>query len=452
MRKYAKEMVAVLCVGVVLLWGAMGFRGYQTITLYLKTPFHTRFHLLVIESDDWHIKGVPSASVIKELKSKGYSTDSIWLKNSRETTEDLKALFAVLARHKDATGRPACLTANIVVATPDFDRIRASGFEVYSLVPTHIDWPEELRAAYRDGMRQWVFYPQLHGLNHMVGEQWLRNLREGQKEVRLLFDLGVYDPPWVMLGQGGDNQAEYVDLSVKPSRPLSLEHQRTDVARAMGVFQEVFGFRSVSTIPPSNFFDDNTLRAFEDEGIRYVQTYATQTVSMDAIGRTLEIDRYLGQSTGHGGLFLVRNCIFEPRGDTRKQVDAALTGMQRAFRLHLPAIIDSHSVNFVSTIDPAMARTDLEELDKLLTAICHRYPGVRFLTSPELGDLIATGGYRDVFTGRRVELPEAREGIMSLLWHTGIMPGGSAVVLVVVVVILYRARKRSEEGRFAAGC
>lgn len=442
----------MLCVGIVLLSAALFLRQYgKTITLFLKTPYYTRLHFVVIGSDDWHMKGVPSPNVLKELESKGYRTDSPWLKYSRETTEDLKALYAVLTRHQDVTGRPACLTANVVMATPDFDRIRASAFQEYTLVPTQIDWPEELRAAYRDGMSQRVFYPQLHGLDHIVGERWVQDLGEGQKEVRLLFDLGVYSPPWVMLRHGeGSNQAEYVDLSVKPSRQLSLERQRSEVEQAMGIFQEVFGFRSLSTIAPSNFFDDNTLKAFESEGIRYIQTYHTQNVGMDSHGRIITIDRYLGESTGNGGLFLARNCTFEPRGDARNGADGTLRQVKRAFRLHLPSIIDSHSVNFVSTIDPIMARTNLEELDKLLTNIRRLYPDVRFLTSPELGELIATGGYRDVFTGRRVELPEAREGLLSLMWHTGIMPGSGAVVLVGVVVLLYHSRKRGKEKRVGA--
>ena len=48
---------------------------------------------------------------------------------SLETAEDVMALRDLLKRHRDSTGRPACLVMNFLLANLDFQRTADSGFK-----------------------------------------------------------------------------------------------------------------------------------------------------------------------------------------------------------------------------------------------------------------------------------------------------------------------------------
>src|SRR5574340_996854 len=107
-------------------------RGLLKVFLLGK---HLRAHVVVLESDDWHMAGIPGTAVLEELRARGYQADGNLAKYAQESVEDLEALYAVLRKHKDSTGRPCCMTANVVMGNPDFDFIRRSNFREYRLLP-----------------------------------------------------------------------------------------------------------------------------------------------------------------------------------------------------------------------------------------------------------------------------------------------------------------------------
>ncbi len=83
---------------------------------------------------------------------------------------------------------------------------------------------------------------------------------------------------------------------------------------------------------------------------------------------------------------------------------------------------------------------------KLLTEIEREYPDVRYLTTPEFGELIATRQYRDVFSGRVVVLPGAREGAVEAMWNAGPLPVWllSLIAALVLMVLLAKRKHRSK--------
>ena len=314
-------------------------------------------------------------------------------------------MFAVLLKHKDSTGRPACLTANFVMTNPDFVKIKESDFEKYFVIPQQDDWDEKLVKLYREGIRERVFYPQLHGYEHMCSEAWLRGLHEDKPGFRMLFDLGLHLDPRTAIGKPGRSSAEFVDASTVPSRVIPVEKQRENLVKAQAIFKDIFGYRSVSFIAPFYYFDDNTLRACEANGIKYIQAGNSQCEKVLESGKYVNHRRYLGEKTGHGsGVFLTRNAHLDPAGSNLYNAAACMQHIEWAFNLGLPAVIDTHRIYYMSTNDLEMAANSRKELDKLLTAIEKRYPDVRYLTTPELGELITTGHYRDVFSGKDIQL------------------------------------------------
>ena len=105
----------------------------QTITHnLLNVPgWRTNRHIVVIESDDWGSIRMPSKEVYDRLLNSGYRVDLCHFSDfdSLETGADLTNLFEVLDSVRDSRNHPAVLTANCVVANPDFDRIKACNFE-----------------------------------------------------------------------------------------------------------------------------------------------------------------------------------------------------------------------------------------------------------------------------------------------------------------------------------
>jgi len=91
--------------------------------------------------------------------------------------------------------------------------------------------------------------------------------------------------------------------------------------------------------------------------------------------------------------YLTRNCFFEPNSwehDRNKDwVNDCMHEIEIAFRCHKPATISSHRVNYTGTLHPDNRANGLRKLAVLLSEITKHWPEVEFMTSVELGDLIA---------------------------------------------------------------
>ena len=127
----------------------------------------------------------------------GYRLDrSTYGADALETDEDLNRLFEVLEGIRDSRGRPACLTANMILANPDFDRIREAGFTQYFWRPVRLTLAEDparrgVAERWADGAKRGLFFPQLHAREHPCWWRWLEALRRGSAETLLAFDLGM---------------------------------------------------------------------------------------------------------------------------------------------------------------------------------------------------------------------------------------------------------------------
>ena len=60
-----------------------------------------------------------------------------------------------------------------------------------------------------------------------------------------------------------------------------------------------------------------------------------------------------------------------------------------AFRWKKPAVISTHRVNYVGSIDPKNRQKGLGELKRLISLILKKWPDVEFMSSSQLGDLIS---------------------------------------------------------------
>ena len=89
--------------------------------------------LIVIESDDWGSIRIPNPKVSQQLIDVGLlnKNNPFDTLDCLENDQDLLTLFGVLSNFKDHLGNAPVITANMVMANPDFEAIEKNNFRVY---------------------------------------------------------------------------------------------------------------------------------------------------------------------------------------------------------------------------------------------------------------------------------------------------------------------------------
>jgi hypothetical protein len=176
------------------------------------------------------------------------------------------------------------------------------------------------------------------------------------------------------------------------------------ITEGAGLFEKQFGHKALSVMAPNYCWTDTVEQIWGRLGVRYIQGMPCQYVGSTKRRRF----HYLGQRGTGGGYYLVRNGRLEPSRFGPRSVQRCLREVARAFRFHRPAIICSHRVNYIGSIEPRNRAEGLRQLKALLEAICRRWPEVRFLSSPELGGVLE--GRQQGIEGPLPQRPGARRG------------------------------------------
>jgi len=354
--------------------------------------WRTNRKIVVIESDDWGSIRMPSRDVYKAFIAKGFGiNNSIYNRlDSLENNDDLSHLYETLNKHKDANERPPVITANMIVANPDFQKIKASGFSEYHYehfsetlkrYPSH----DKVLQLYREGINNRLFYPQFHGREHLNINRWMRALREAREDVRFAFD---YDTTFS--GKEDYNFMEALDWD----KPDEINAHNALLADGLEIFRKTFGYRPKSFIAPCCIWSCGVEKTLFDNGVCYLQGCTFQNLPQGGFDNYKRRHHYLGQKNKYGQRFLIRNCIFEPSLTFRSNwPEYTLRAIKTAFRWKKPAIISAHRINFIGFLDEKNRINNLKLFDQLLASIIKRWPNVEFMASDELGDLVT--GERD---------------------------------------------------------
>ncbi|MCB1876754.1 MAG: hypothetical protein KDH88_12345 [Chromatiales bacterium] len=309
---------------------------------------------LLLESDDWGPGGEHHAQRFRELAQ-------------------------TLSRYTDSMGRPAVLTADMVLAVPDTRAMREQADGVYRRRFLDTDFPQ-IHQAFRDAMKAGVLVPQLHGLEHLNGDGLARLAKQGDPRVQPALQ---EDDWWDWESLDSPLQGHYVDGSALPTTNLEQQRQSDLVDQALTVFQRTFGFPSRSTVAPCYLWDDATESAWAQAGVRYIQTAGYRCTGRAADGRYVQDPPYLvpGQRNSHEQIYLVRNAMYEPVDGRR--ADACIRSIREAQRQALPAVVSTHRYNYTRAEEEH--RESLAGLERILCA-CNRFsPRLRHCSSPELG-------------------------------------------------------------------
>ena len=353
--------------------------------------WRTKRHIVVIESDDWGSIRMPSREVYDQLLHDGYSVDKDLFSryDSLERGEDLAALFDVLQSVKDKNGNHAMITADCVVANPDFDKIEADGFSSYSYELTTDSYKHQPGCGnsfelIQQGMAEKVWHPQLHGREHLNVIRWIKALQEGDEIARLCFSQRHFS---LTKKASPKVKARYMDAFANVG---ILDEETKMVKEACDIFEKMYGYRSKSFIAPCYIWKKELEPVLKASGIDYLQGLPLQQipVSDDPLKCKTKY-HYLGQKNKCGQRYLIRNAFFEPyKGGMENGVEECIGRVALAFKCHKPAVISSHRLNYIGALDTDYRDKNLRQFKTLLTKIKENWLDVEFMSSDQLGDLI----------------------------------------------------------------
>lgn len=346
--------------------------------------------IVVFESDDWGSIRMPSPEVYNKLLNFGTRVDRCHFMryDSIANAEDFELLFDLLVKYKDINGNHPVITANAVVANPDFDKIRDSKYRQYFFEPfteTIKQYPNSSFEFWKQGMEQNIFYPQFHGREHLNIPRWMRALQHHSKEMHFAFDQKMFGISSTISKENNPSFMAALDADCKED----LFNQKVILEEGLNIFHEIFGYRSKSFIAPNYVWHSSIEKILSEKDVKFIQGSTFQG-EPDLKGNLRSKFHFFGEQNSNEQIYLPRNCVFEPSSDHRKNwVSSCLSDIRNAFSAKKPAIIACHRVNFIGSIDPENRNKTLKEFSILLKEILKQWPEAEFMTSDKLGDLIS---------------------------------------------------------------
>lgn len=359
--------------------------------------WRTNRKIIVIESDDWGSIRMPSLEAFNALLKEGIPVDKspYCLYDKLESSEDLEMLYAVLLKHADANGKHPIITANCVTANPDFERISTAKFDEYYFESVQKTFERYYSVnnpfnLWMEGLNARLFYPQFHGREHVNVPFWIKTLKEGDK----VFTKAFANQCWGISTDIYGRYPKSIQATFDYDSLKDLNFLENSVLEGLKMFESMFGYKSKSFIP-NNFIWPNELNEIiKNNGVEYLQGMKFQLLPKpEGLIKREKIRRIGGQTNQNGLINIVRNVSFEPSLSPKENkigvLENTLKEIENSFFWNKPAIISTHRINFMGGLDTQNRKNNLHLLDSLFYKIISKWPDIEFLTSVELGDIIA---------------------------------------------------------------
>lgn len=354
--------------------------------------WRTNRKIVVFESDDWGSIRMPNKKTYQRAQKKGLSveTNPYCRYDTLADSDDLHKLFEVLQLFKDKNGNPPVITANTVVANPDFNAINESQFEEYQYeiftdTLKHYYPQNEVFEIWQEGISEGIFFPQFHGREHVNVHHWLWALKNSHKKLINAFDLGFWGLP-------RNHYSQTIPINLQATydakKESEVNYHRVSLTEGLRVFKKVFGYNSKSFIPNNFIFDKNHLSELLRrsnvsilQGMKYhKQPYFNR--NKHSMKR-----RYMGV---YDGFFqVIRNVTFEPSQEKSKTgvVEKCINDIKNAYFWNKPAVVTCHRLNFIGSLDKKNREENLSLFKELLEKILKEWPDVEFLNTVQLADI-----------------------------------------------------------------
>lgn len=333
---------------------------------------------LLISVDDYGNVRLDSSKARQHLDRHGLPKGNRFDQfDSMETTEDLEALFHVLAKHKDYTGRHPSFTAYTLSANPDFDSLLQPGNTAYSyqtLPQTFERLSAEQPSAYtstwqlwQEGMQKGLIHPEFHGREHLSVSVLEHCLQKNDPDLR-----AVLEQRSLIAWPGGILKNQKWSQAFSSNSPADWVSFPSILQDGLRLFEETFGRQATVFTAPSQTFPTTMMAKLPELGVHY----------MDRPARTREGSAYFNGFKKNGITAVVRNVVFEPT--EKDEMARTLKMIKQAFKAGNVAHVSSHRVNYAGHIDPNNRKLGLQKLDELLSAVLQRWPDVEFINAAEL--------------------------------------------------------------------
>lgn len=366
----------------------------KQITRHLSNipGWRTKRKIVVIESDDWGSVRIKDRAAYNALKAKGLNVDNKRFDqvDSLESNLDLEMLFETLQSVKDAKGFPAKFTPMCLVGNPDFNKIKEHQYEQYFFQPleeTILDFPQSSRLLefWRQGAVQQIFVPQLHGREHLNIRRYMEILQShpGKEGLRYALDFHSVGPSQYK----GYNYPNYLG-ALHPTAKEEIKLLKEYLLEAGILFSQYLGYSPEVFMAPNAEEPKDLEESLQTIGVKYL-TRAKRRIYPLGDGQFSKEWNFMGKINDQDQLVLNRNAFFEPCQTYENQtLESCMKEIEIAFKWGKPAVISSHRVNYVGSIDPTNREKGLFELKKLLRRVVEKWPEIEFMTSLELGSLI----------------------------------------------------------------
>ena len=355
----------------------------------------TRRRIVCIYVDDYGSIRVKDKKAYETLKAAGLPMDSSRYAKfeTLASTEDMQKLFEVLTSVKDSNGHYACFTPFANIANPDFDKIRESGFTHYYREPfteTLKRYGPSHEGSYKlwqQGIAEHLFHPEYHGTEHINVLRFMQALQRGHKTTHLAFDNESVALPVLP----GDEPLHHETSVFYIEKAEENEALKEDIRTGMAMFESLLGYRPRQFTPGAGIYSPALHHVLKEEGIDYINV---NRYCPYPLGDGKYVKRFLsnGKQNEEGQRYVVRNCVFEPYLGNCSRNSMAVVGclknIEAAFRMHAPAIISTHRVNFVGSLESSHRDDSLMQLKELLTEIVKRWSDVEFMDGTQMCDIV----------------------------------------------------------------
>jgi hypothetical protein len=339
--------------------------------------------LVLLQSDDWARVGVRDRDGYEQIRASGIQLgENPYDYYSLETADDVIALRDMLKRHRDSTGRPACVVMNFLLANLNFQRIADTGFQNLHLTLLSQGLPGEWKRpglfdAYRQGISDDVFYPALHGLTHFCGMAIERALTVPGERNNLLHTLWKAETPYIYWRMPWIGY-EYCNPEKPQAGFLDASTQADLISQAVQEFRKVFCTPPLSACAPGYRANSDTHRAWSQCGVRVAQNGSGAVApphidewEMLNLHRVIDIEPFQ------------RDLPLE------KYMQLA----ERCFERGMPAIVSTHSINFHSSLKDFRG-PGLRVLDEFLSALETKHPNLLYVHDMDLYELVNRGKFK----------------------------------------------------------
>jgi hypothetical protein len=376
---------------------------------YLRLPFNRSYiysnisnivgwrttrKILTFESDDWGSIRTSNLGAVSRLSGLGIDFKSLDAQrysynDTLASAEDLTALFDVLSSVKDCNNHMAVFTAVSLVANPDFEAIRKSGYRNYYYEPftdtlKRVPGCEGSFELWKQGIGSGIFIPQFHGREHLNITAWMRALKYSHPETLEVFNERMFGYVNTFFDARQINYQEAFNIH----DPTEINFLEAVIADGLKLFENIFGYRARLFVAPNGPFPNILEKTLALNGITLISQPKIQHEPI-GYGKTRKVFHYLGMKNKWNQVYLTRNCFFEPSNSAKMDwVGSCMRDVETAFRWNKPAIISSHRVNYIGRLNICNRQQNLKLLGELLTKIKNRWPDIEFMSSVQLGSLI----------------------------------------------------------------